>query len=407
MSTVKEYIRFLKYAPNLMMVILWGFYIVGYLRGLVLFTPGLSEMPELVEGVYIFLPIILSLPFILKQTVVRKCMAIYLVLCIVYLINIVVYPENSALLDKNLVRCLFTSYPFIFFGCLIDIRRYFNAFYITSILCLCLDIFYFLIFNSSNVDVSAMKSDHNMGAAYALLPHTLICIVAALQKYKTWKLVVASASVVMLLAYGTRGPIACLAFFIVAYIVFIKRVKGIKNLAVVVAGVTLLAVFYEQMLDALIYIVGDTMGMSTRVIDGIANNSIAEDEARTWIAQTLMNELANGNCTLGYGLLGAYNFTGGYPHNFFVDVLFTFGYVIGGLLLILLAVSVAKAYKRSLREERVFLLVLFSSGFMHLMFSGTFVYDADFYIFLGYVVRMLTYSPNYEGYDKGYDFFGK
>ena len=98
----------------------------------------------------------------------------------------------------------------------------------------------------------------------------------------------------------------------------------------------------------------------------------------------------------GFGLLGSYNVTGGYPHNFFVDILFSFGYVLGSLIMAVLGFCLIRAFKISGTEERAFLLVLFCSGFLHLLFSGTFVFDADFYIFLGFMIRLLSRAKPYE-----------
>ena len=130
--------------------------------------------------------------------------------------------------------------------------------------------------------------------------------------------------------------------------------------------------------------------MSTRIFDGILDSTIAEDDARSWIVETLISTLNSTNTLFGFGLLGSYNITGGYPHNFFVDMVFTFGYLIGGLLLLLLAFVSIKAYQKSEDTERMFFLILLSSGFMHLMFSGTFVFDADFYLYIGYIIKLLS-----------------
>lgn len=378
-----------------MMVLLWAFYLINYLRGFLLHIPIVSEFTDVIVVIFICLPIVFSMPFIIRQSVVYKCLFMYVIFCTLYILNEIVYPENLQILDKNLSRCLFTSYPFIMYGCLIDIRKYFNAFYLTSIVCIALDVFYYLIFNSNGIEVSGVESDHNMSAAYALLPHALLCIVAVFRKFNLWKLGVAIIGGIMLLSYGTRGPIACLMIFIVAYLILLRRTR-VKEFIVLGVISILIFVFLDQIITFLLYVIGDLMGMSTRVLDRFINNDIAQDEIRDWITTTLMTELKNGNRLFGYGLLGSYNITGGYPHNFFVEVLFSFGYFVGGLLVALLGYYSFKAFKNSSIEERAFFLVLLCSGFMHLMFSGSFVYDADFYIFIGYVVRLSVKPLQYK-----------
>ena len=146
----------------------------------------------------------------------------------------------------------------------------------------------------------------------------------------------------------------------------------------------------------LVSVIGNEMGMSTRVLDLFLTNSIAVDEARDQIIATLLDRLKYDNRVFGFGILGSYNVTGGYPHNFFVDILFSFGYLVGSLLLALLGIFSFKAFKISDIEEQSFFLVLFCSGFMHLLFSGTFVFEADFFIFLGFLIRLLNQTKPYE-----------
>lgn len=382
-----------------MMVLLWAFYIISYLRGFLLHIPIEPEVADTIIIILIGLPITFSLPFIIKQPVVYRCFFIYFILCILYILNEIVYPENLQILDKNFNRCLFTSFPFIMYGCLIDIRKYFNAFYLTSIICIALDAFYFLIYNSNGINVSGIESDHNMTAAYALLPHVLLCISAAFRKFKLWKLGIAIVGGLMLLSYGTRGPIACLIVFLIAYLILLRKTR-VKDLIILSAVVILIFVFFDQIMTLLLHVIGDLMGMSTRVLDRFINKDIADDEVRDWITSTLMTKLKEENRLFGYGLLGSYNITGGYPHNFFVDILFSFGYLVGGLLLLLCIYYSFKAFKISDIEERTFFLVLLCSGFMHLMFSGTFIYDADFYLFIGYLVRLLIKPIPYDNTEK-------
>lgn len=399
MSIIKEYIHFFHKSSNQMMVLLWAFYLINYLRGFLLHIPIVSGFTDAIVVIFICLPIVFSMPFIIRQPVVYKCLFIYFVFCTLYILNEIVYPENLQILDKNLSRCIFTSFPFIMYGCLIDIRKYFNAFYLTSIVCIALDAFYYLIFNSNGVEVSGVEGDHNMVAAYSLLPHVLLCIVAVFRKFNLWKLGIAIIGGIMLLSYGTRGPIACLMIFIAAYLILLRRTRVKELIALGIVSI-LIFVFLDQIITSLLYVIGDLMGMSTRVLDRFINNDIAQDEARDWITTPLMTELKNGNRLFGYGLLGSYNFVGGYPHNFFVEVLFSFGYFVGGLLVTLLSYYIFKAFKNSSFEDRAFFLVLLCSGFMHLMFSGSFVYDADFYIFIGYIVRLLVKPLQYNCTEK-------
>lgn len=390
MGKIKSYISFIFKSPNTMFILLWAISAIGYVRGLLLHLPLISGYVGIIIKLIVIIPIVLAIPYIIKDTTFYKGILLYIIICILYLLNGVIYPENYEPLNSNLSRCLFSSFPFLLFGCLIDIKKYYNAFYYASIFYIALDIFYFLIYNSTGVSVSGVEGDHNMGAAYAILPHVLLCISACFRDFKIWKLGVAIIGVIMLLSYGTRGPFFCLLFFITAYLLFIQKIRSKKVFISTIIIATLVFVFQDYILRGLITIIGDYLGMSTRIFDGILDSTIAEDDARSWIVETLISTLNSKNSLFGFGLLGSYNVTGGYPHNFFVDMVFTFGYLIGGILLLLFAFVSIKAYQKSEDTERVFFLILLSSGFMHLMFSGTFVFDADFYLYIGYIIKLLS-----------------
>lgn len=390
MGKIKYYISFIFKSPNTMFILLWAISAIGYVRGLLLHLPLISGYVGIIINIIVIIPIVLAIPYIIKDTTFYKGTLLYIIICILYLLNGEIYPENYEVLNSNLSRCLFSSFPFLLFGCLIDIKKYYNAFYYASIFYISLDIFYFLIYNSTGVSVSGVEGDHNMGAAYAILPHVLLCISACFRDFKIWKLGVVVIGVIMLLSYGTRGPFFCLLFFIAAYLLFIQKIRSKKVIFSIIIIATLVFVFQDYILRWLITIVGDYLGMSTRIFDGILDSTIAEDDARSWIVETLISTLNSTNTLFGFGLLGSYNITGGYPHNFFVDMVFTFGYLIGGILLLLFAFVSIKAYQKSEDTERMFFLILLSSGFMHLMFSGTFVFDADFYLYIGYIIKLLS-----------------
>ena len=390
MGKIKSYISYFFKSPNTMFILFWAISAIGYVRGLLLHLPLLSGYVDILVNLMVIIPIVLAIPYIVKDNSLHNGIIIYLSLCIIYLLNGVIFPENSVALESNLARCLFSSFPFLLYGCLIDVKKYYNAFYYTSIVYIALDIFYYLIYNSTGVSVSGVEGDHNMVAAYAILPHVLLCISACFRDFKIWKLGVAIIGVIMLLSYGTRGPFVCLLFFIAAYLLLIQKIRSKKALFSIIIVATLVFIFRDFLLRGFITIIGDYLGMSTRIFDGILDSTIAEDDVRSWIVKTLISTLNGTNTLFGFGLFGSYNITGGYPHNFFVDMVFTFGYLIGGILLIIFAFVSIKAYLKSEDTERLFFLILLSSGFMHLMFSGTFVFDANFYLYIGYVIRLLS-----------------
>lgn len=129
--------------------------------------------------------------------------------------------------------------------------------------------------------------------------------------------------------------------------------------------------------------------MSVRVLTKLSDNEFASSESRQWITKTLLDAVDNGPL-FGYGLAGDRGISGIlYAHNFAVELFVAFGYVLGGLILVFLAIYVAGAFLRAKRIEERSFLVLLICCFMKLMFSGTYMEDYDIWILLGYSTSLI------------------
>jgi hypothetical protein len=95
---------------------------------------------------------------------------------------------------------------------------------------------------------------------------------------------------------------------------------------------------------------------------------------------------------LGHGILGSYNYVSTYPHNIFVEFVFTFGWIPGIALLIAISTLILFAFYHAKTEERGFLLLLLCATIVKLNFSSTFIDDALFFMLLGYCFQCIRAS---------------
>lgn len=100
------------------------------------------------------------------------------------------------------------------------------------------------------------------------------------------------------------------------------------------------------------------------------------------------------NDTFGYGLWGSYNYVQTYPHNLFLEFWFSFGYALGSFLLIGFFMMAFLSFRRGNHLQRGFLLLLFCAVIVKLLMSGTFITDALFYLYLGYMIRIINQESN-------------
>ena len=127
------------------------------------------------------------------------------------------------------------------------------------------------------------------------------------------------------------------------------------------------------------------MGMSTRLFDLYFDNQIVSVESRDEYRETLLSVLNDNDPILGFGLLGSYRFIHSYPHKIWLEFVFSFGWILGSILLAVIFFYVYSAYlKTRTEEQKVFLFLLFVVGVVKLFMSGTFLDEAFFFFLLGY-----------------------
>lgn len=88
-----------------------------------------------------------------------------------------------------------------------------------------------------------------------------------------------------------------------------------------------------------------------------------------------------------------------YSHNFFSELLLTFGYILGGVLVLSLLILIVRAIKCVKNiEEFSFGTILFCCSIIKLQVSGTFLSEPMLYLFIGYCVSLIR--KNKYIYDK-------
>ena len=79
-------------------------------------------------------------------------------------------------------------------------------------------------------------------------------------------------------------------------------------------------------------------------------------------------------------------------HRIDIDFLFSFGVIFGSALLFILFVLIVKAFIESNKTEKGFLLILFCSSIVKLMFSGLYLFDTLFFLMLGFCISSIRKS---------------
>ncbi len=377
---------------TLLICIVWASVLVGYSKGIINRLPVLGEHAELTQGAFFVIPLLLALPALVR----KFCLADYLfyfVCAFYFLWCYVAYPENSVFLTEHVFLCLCCVFPYYFIGRLTDIDRFFDIFVMLSTVCILMDLFYFLVYAPAQKDMSEVAGEDNMFRAYQSLPHVAMLLWATLSKFRIWKAVMFFLGTMFLLSCGTRGPLVCLGFFGFVYFLFFLNFRGAIYVKAVLVTMVVLAVVFLR--EIAIFLAQTFLGLnlSTRIMEKIVFGGLGNDTYRGDLREILYAALDKGDHFFGLGLFGSGNFGINYPHFMPLDFFCTFGYYLGSVLMILLAVLIVAAYWRAKsRLSRVFIVFLCSMSIVKLMFSATFVNEPFFFMLIGFCATQLLMS---------------
>lgn len=376
---------------NAVYLITWGSVLLGYWRGINNHLPVLGTMTDELECCIVLAPILLSLPKLLKRIKISD--HIFVFACfILYVMNILLYPQNENVLLERLFSFSILTLPYYYIGVSIDIKRFYKSFYYISVIAIYMCAFYELLYaQSASYTGEVDTSEYNMGLAYSILPHVLMVSWMALKNIQIYSIVPMVLGLMLLLSFGTRGPVICAIVFIAIYLLFIRPSKYQKTMRIVTISLTVFAVSFLNQFMLFMQMLTFQLGMSTRIFEKYFEGELETSSGRDYIRETLLRELATDNPLYGHGILGSYSYVNTYPHNIVLDFLFSFGWILGiALLLSVLYIIIRMLIKYSQNEiSKMFGILLVVSSILRLCFSSTFVDDAMFFMLLGYCINSL------------------
>ena len=324
-----------------------------------------------------------------KDRIRMQDVGLYLAFCMIFFIEYVCFTNNEKILNEIAPVFLIQSAPFLLFGLIIDLNKVESALYKISAVSLVVQMFYFWFF----LRRYGYLTDNLMGdlivSAYTTLPHVLVVLWQTLKKPKFINIVLSVLGVVLMLSFSNRGSMVAMAFFVLMYLIFVGS-GNVKYKIGIGAVLVLFLVFFDAIIQSL-YSFTFNMGMSVSMFDRYFEGTIGDSNGRDDIVSQIWPHI--GDSFFGLGLGSDRLLAGTYSHNMVVEVLISFGIFIGGCLLIALFWLIIKSFiKTTSKEVKAFMLVLFSSSVMKLMFSSSFLVEPHLYMLIGFCVAALRQS---------------
>lgn len=390
MNMIRQYILSREVFFNLLIFLMWGYMLLAYYRGFVGMVPVIGNHQDVAEVALVSVIVLLGLPAMLNRMSPSDWLFLSGCTC-VYVLNLGLFPDNYDVLLKNMFPTLCLVAPFFLMGRTLDIDKYLRPMLTISTLCILLDAFYFLIYMRNPAKMAErMAGEYYMYQAYRLLPHVMLILWRGMREFSLSKLFLALMGTFLILAYGTRGPLACLGIFGIVYFFAFTRFRHSMWVKGGMAFMGGLAVVFSRPLLILAKDSLEAVNMSTRIIERMLAGGLTHDTGRGFIKLKLYEYLERPDTFLGYGLFGCSRFGMKYPHDFALDFLFSFGYAIGSMLLILIAYIVIRAFvKTQTRNERELILMFLCMTVLKMFFSSSFIMEPFFFALLGYCVTII------------------
>ncbi len=354
--------------------------LLSYFKAMLLRIPFTKDNVDFLVSCIFAVLAVLSVPY-MKKRVSPALLLTYFGICIVYLLNFVLFPQNQEALEFYLVKFLLECLPLIFVGVSIDLKKHYKMLYVLSVLSVIVRSVHHIIIEPLNV----LGGD--MNSAYLLLPHICMVVFAMLNKRTFINVSVSILGTITIFAYGTRGPFLCMAVLVLAYMLVYNKFYKRPGVFVMVAGAAVGLAFWSKKIMVFLADLTEKLGTSTRILDMIMAGNAFWESGRDVIREKLLRAISEN--WFGYGIAGDKALVGTYSHNILIEFWVSYGVFIGTLLLgialfFLLRLMFLKSKDSCVEDGLIY--VLMSSTLVKLSISGTYLQEPFLFLLIGVVV---------------------
>ena len=227
-----------------------------------------------------------------------------------------------------------------------------------------------------------------MELSYSILVLSGVVAIKASQDYNIQDILVLILYSILMISYGARTPVLLLfTLFFIGLLINDNKKKnaiGISFFAVVLS-----LLWNMGILEKILFTFSNNL--NSYVITRFLNGSFFTSNER----MDLYNAASKFVLNMGFGINGLFGdrqlageFKQPYIHNFVYEILISFGWIIGGISLILLFIKITKIFMFSNKIKQKVLIYSLVVLFGRYIVSGSFVIEWRFYIFLGIIAAL-------------------
>ena len=317
---------------------------------------------------------------------------IYLALVSISLMNYLIFQvSDSGIWVANFIICVL---PGLFIGYCVDFYKY--RYFIFSIAIIYLIILYYYVTRyyiaGLNVEIQNINI---MGFAYYAIPTVQILWYCFLKNKNIIMGFFSILGIVYLFLCGTRGPILCAVIYILMSL-FIgdnNNKATRKKWLIFLSLITLSIILYINAvrIAKTLYPLFVKYHLSTRILQYFisSNSNVSDLSGRKNLYSAIINNI-NEHPLFGTGIASDREIIGSYSHNIVLEIINSYGILIGFLFVIILVVVLLMGviYAKSSDDRQVW-AILFTSSIIRLIFSFSYLEDINLFILLGFCLRII------------------
>lgn len=235
-------------------------------------------------------------------------------------------------------------------------------------------------------------AEYSMTFGYQMEMAAIIFIMLFLrERKKRYYLFLSIITIALGVLYGSRGCIIGYVVFIVLYFIWDGHIN-FKKILLMILGVIAALIYSSETLMMLIYRFFNSLGFHSRTLYFIAAGDVlAVDQARQkYIWPELFEELKNMPLFKVYGAYGDRYLLSNrwvYAHNFVFEILLTFGFIIGGAILLWMLVQFIIVIRKNKDVDGLLAIVFGSFALCRLFFSSSFWMEPYFWAFIAMLIN--------------------
>lgn len=326
----------------------------------------------------------------LKEVIFRELKLIIIIYCsliVIICFNIILFPKNLNEIKSFIFDVFFICLPcFIYSYSLDDYNAVNKVFINVGNVIFTVGFFISLLGITNIINIGT----YSMPLSYYMLIPSLSYLKKFLSEFSIKYLSLFLLSVISILLIGSRGPILSIAiygmFYLLNNIRYKTEPKKIALYVIFILVILIFIVFFKDILN----IINDflkSINIYSRTIDILLMDKIHLSGRENLYTEAF--KLIKNHSILGIGIGGDRYYLKMYVHNLFLEVILSFGVLIGSYISILLIGLSIKAIFFLKSEESNLILILFCLSVVPLMFSGSYLTDTWLWIFLGLTTNLV------------------